>query len=166
MRSPTVTVPGFSGTRRTPNQTLPSQRRCRASVRVGSFAPWRVATSMVGSTQRTQYSANRNVAAPRRSRWQRCSADGGREDWTAAVPGERTCRLLRALEGVDVDGRQHTAVAVFGEPERDVSDAYPLPAVFGERGVGVLDHDVGPEAADRKRVSAGFGHPVVEPIER
>src|SRR5215207_4702931 len=62
--SPTAIVPTPSGTRLTPNQTLPSHLRCRARVRIGSLPLTNVSGSIVVIAQRSQPLTARNAVVP------------------------------------------------------------------------------------------------------
>jgi len=74
-----MTAPGggASGIRLTPNQVLPSQRRCRARVAIGSLPLAAVSGSIVVNTHRSEPLAARNVTGPIRSRRQPSSAQAG-----------------------------------------------------------------------------------------
>src|SRR5918994_518293 len=74
--SPTAIVPTPSGTRLTPNQTLPFHLRCRARVRIGSLPLTNVSGSIVVIAQRSQPLTARNAVVPITTCRQPSSAKG------------------------------------------------------------------------------------------
>src|SRR5918995_3254689 len=74
--SPTTIVPTPSGTRLTPNQTLPSHLRCRARVRIGSLPLTNVSGSIVVMAQRSHPLTARNAVVPITTCRQSSSAKG------------------------------------------------------------------------------------------
>ena len=90
-RSPTrIVPPTVSGTRLTPNQVAPSQRRIRASEAIGSFSRTAVSGSIVVTTQRAQPLTARKTAAPIRIRRQSSSTQ-------ASVPAMTTLGRNRVI---------------------------------------------------------------------
>ena len=78
-------VPATSGMIRTPNHVLPSHRRCRASVRIGSL-PWDSVTgSIVVTTHLSQSSANLNGTPPMMRLRQSSSENGAMSPSTTTL---------------------------------------------------------------------------------
>ena len=128
--SPTrTTAPGVSGTRFIANQTAPSQRRCCASVYVGSLNRCAVSVSVVGMAQRSQPLTTRNTASPIRMRRHPSSAQAvvAVDDEVGAEAVHRDRPLVSARAGGDLlvqrvergRGRQVERVGV-GERHRRV----------------------------------------------
>jgi hypothetical protein len=78
----TASGPALSGMRLTPNQTLPSQRRWRARVVIGSCPSAAVSGLIVVMTQRSQPLTDRNATGPMRRRPQPSSAQAPAPDTT------------------------------------------------------------------------------------